>query len=212
MLNVAVTGNVAAGKSTVVRWFAEWGAEVIDADRLVREVQRPGSSTLRAIVRRFGRGVLASDGSLDRNALRQQVLDDPAALASLNAIVHPAVRRRRDERAADAARRGVAVLINDIPLLFEVLDPEDFDLVVLVDAPVPVRRARLIELRGLTPDEADRLIATQLPADRKRPSSDIVIDNAGTIDELRSNAWSAWQSIAERASRHTPSPGHRDSS
>ena len=98
MLNVAVTGNVAAGKSTVVGWFREWGAEIIDADELVREVQRPGTAVLNAIVGRFGDDVITPDGSLDRGALRQKVLGDKAALAALNAIVHPAVRKRRDEQ------------------------------------------------------------------------------------------------------------------
>src|SRR3989442_1672197 len=113
MLNVAVTGNAGAGKSTVVRWFGEWGATVVDADQLVREVQAPGSPILVAIARRFGREVILPDGSLDRDALRGKVMGDDDALASLNAIVHPAVRRRRAELAAEAAARGDRVLMNE---------------------------------------------------------------------------------------------------
>ena len=95
MLNVGLTGNIASGKSTVVDLFRRWGATIIDADALAREAQAPGGEVLAAIARRFGADVLAGDGSLDRAALRAKVMGDDAALAALNAIVHPAVRQRR---------------------------------------------------------------------------------------------------------------------
>ncbi len=199
MLNVALTGNVASGKSTVLRWFAEWGAAVIDADQLVREVEAPGTPTLAAIARRFGPDVLRPDGALDRVALRRRVFGDPRALADLNAIVHPAVRRLRDARAAQARADGVRILVNDIPLLFETLDPAAFDLVVLVDAPVAVRRERLQRDRGLSREEAERIIASQLPADTKRARSDIVIENAGSLDALKTAARAAWERLVARA-------------
>ncbi len=199
MLNVAVTGNAAAGKSTVVKWFREWGATVIDADEIVREVQAPGSPVRSAIEGRFGPRVVRPDGSLDRAALRGAVMGDDKALASLNAIVHPAVKRRRDELAALARARGDRVLINDIPLLFEVLNPDDFDLVVLVDAPVELRRARLVRDRGLPSPDADRLIASQLPAAHKRARSHNVIDNDASLADLETRARAAWQSILQRA-------------
>jgi len=198
LLNVAVTGNAASGKSTVVRWFRDWGATVIDADQLVHEVQAPGSPELSAIARRFGHEVIRPDGSLDRDALRGKVLGDDTALAALNAIVHPSVRRRRAELAEAARARGVRVLVNEIPLLFEVLKPADFDLVVLVDAPVAVRRARLVQ-RGLSGEDADQLIASQMPAERKRERSHIVIENAGTTQELERHARDAWAAITARA-------------
>jgi len=197
MLNVALTGNVAAGKSSVLRWFASWGAAVIDADSLVREAQRPGTPTYAAIVRRFGEKVLLPDGTLDRAALRARVLDDDEALQALNQIVHPAVRRRREELANRAAAQGARVLVNDIPLLFEVLDPSQFDVVVVVDAPSGVRRKRLLG-RGLSEREADQLMASQLPSDLKRRQADIVIDNAGSLEDLRASAESAWREIIRR--------------
>jgi dephospho-CoA kinase len=206
MLNVAVTGNAAAGKSTVVQWFRKWGATVVDADQIVREVESPGSPILQAIARRFGHDVILPDGSLDRVALRGKVMGDDDALATLNAIVHPAVRRRRAELAAAAQGRGDPVLIHEIPLLFEVLNPDDFDLVVLVDAPVDVRRARLTTLRRLPGQDADRLLASQLPTERKRERSHIVIDNEGTIAQLEAKARKAWEDILERARLDTP-PG-----
>jgi dephospho-CoA kinase len=194
MLNIALTGNAAAGKSTVARWFQEWGATLIDADQLVREVERPGSPTLAEIARRFGPEVLLHDGSLDRARLRGLILEDPARRAMLNAIVHPAVQARRAELVREAQARGDRVVIHDIPLLFEVLDPGAFDLVVLVDAPDSVRRARLHQ-RGLSDDEVDGLFAAQRPAAAKRPRSDIVLDNLGSLDDLMRAAWEAWQTI-----------------
>src|SRR2546425_978605 len=145
MLNVGLTGNIASGKSTVVDLFRRWGATIIDADALAREAQAPGSEVLAAIARRFGADVLASDGSLDRAALRAKVMGDDAALAALNAIVHPAVRRRRAELIRAARSRGDLLVVNDIPLLFEVRGPARFDVVVPVDAhgPNPRRPALL---------------------------------------------------------------------
>ena len=194
MLNVALTGNAAAGKSTVARWFQEWGATLIDADELVREVERPGSATLRDIARRFGPEMLLPDGSLDRARLRRLILEDPARRAALNAIVHPAVQARRAELMREAEARCDAVVIHDIPLLFEALDPDAFDLVVLVDSPDAVRRARLRQ-RGLSDQEVTQLCAAQLPAPEKRSRSDIVLDNLGSLDDLKRAAWDAWQRI-----------------
>lgn len=198
MLNVALTGNAAAGKSTVAAWFRQWGATLIDADAIVRDLERPGSPVLGQIVARFGAGVLAPDGTLDRAALRRAMLDDAAQREALNAIVHPAVQAERDARLGAAAARGDRVVVNDIPLLFEVMDPGAFDLVVLVDAPEALRRARLAE-RGLPAREIDRLLAAQLPAESKRARSDIVLDNGGTLVELERAAREAWRQITARA-------------
>ena len=188
MLNVALTGNIAAGKSTVVDWFRRWGATIVDADALAREAQAPGSDVLATIVRRFGKDVLAKDATLDRAALRGKVMGDDAALAALNAIVHPAVQGRRDELQEAARRRGDVLLVNDIPLLFEVLDPAQFDVIVVVDAPVALRRTRLRTRRGLSNEDADRMIAAQMEAERKRAQAHYVIDNDGSLDALEAQA------------------------
>lgn len=197
MLNVALTGNAGAGKSTVARWFKEWGATLIDADELVRELEAPGSPVLARIVQRFGNEVLLPDGSLDRARLRRLILDDPQARAALNAIVHPAVQARREALLEEARARGDPIVVSDIPLLFEAARPEAFDVVVLVDAPEAVRRQRLLE-RGLSPEEVDRLMAAQWPAERKRARSHVVLENAGTLEELRQAAWEAWQQMQDR--------------
>jgi len=188
MLNVALTGNIAAGKSTVVDLFRRWGATIVDADALAREAEAPGSEALAAIAGRFGADVLAPDGSLDRAALRGKVMGDNEALTALNAIVHPAVQRRRAELQHAAREHGDALLVNDIPLLFEVLDPAQFDVIVLVDAPVAVRRTRLRALRGLSNQDTDRMIAAQMSSERKRAQSHHVLENAGTLAELETQA------------------------
>ncbi|MGH7521556.1 MAG: dephospho-CoA kinase [Gemmatimonadales bacterium] len=210
MLNVALTGNIAAGKSTVVDLFRKWGATVIDADALAREAQAPGSAVLAAIAKRFGADVLAADGTLDRAALRGKVMGDDPALTALNAIVHPAVQQRRLELQRAARERGDAIVVNDVPLLFEVLDPAQFDAVVLVDAPAAVRRTRLRALRGLSNQDADRMIAAQMPSERKRAQSQYVIDNAGTRPALEQQARTVFTSLRERAARtgvHNEAPG-----
>jgi len=202
MLNVGLTGNIAAGKSTVVGLFRRWGATIIDADELVREAESPGSEVLAAIVRRFGADVLAPDGSLDRGALRTKVMGDDAALAALNAIVHPAVQRRREELQRAALERGDALVVNDIPLLFEALDPSQFAVVVLVDAPDALRRTRLRAMRGLSNEDVDRMIAAQMPSTKKRERSQFVIENTGTLAELEARVRTVFRELRRRAAVH----------
>jgi dephospho-CoA kinase len=201
VLNVALTGNIAAGKSAVAALFGEWGATILDADRMVRELQAPGSPVLADIAARFGADLILPDGGLDRPALRAFVLRNDAALAALNAIVHPRVAERREALMAEARARGDRIVVNDIPLLFEAADPEAFDAVVLVDAPPALRRRRLVEQRGLDPAEADRMIAAQLPSDAKRERSTFVIDNDGDRAELERNARAVWRGLERLAAR-----------
>ena len=199
MLNVALTGNIAAGKSTVVDWFRRWGATVVDADALAREAQAPGSEVLATIVRRFGTDVLAKDGTLDRAALRGKVRGDDDALGALTGIVHPAEHGRREELQEAARRRGDVLLVNDIPLLFEVLDPAQFDAIVVVDAPVALRRTRLRTLRSLSNEDADRMIAAQMSAERKRGQAHYIIDNDGSLDALEAQAHDVFVELRRRA-------------
>ncbi|HET8622472.1 MAG TPA: dephospho-CoA kinase [Gemmatimonadales bacterium] len=195
MLHVALTGNIAAGKSAVADLFRRWGATVIDADRIVHQLQRPGTGVFSAIVRRFGGGVLNADGTLDRSALRRRVMADPDDLAALNAIVHPAVRQEAAALLAAAARDGARIVVSDIPLLFETEDPSRFDAVILVDAPEAVRLARLVHNRGLTPPEAARMMAAQAPTVEKRARSTYVIDNDGDLAWLERRAREVWDRL-----------------
>jgi dephospho-CoA kinase len=205
MLSVALTGNIAAGKSTVADLFRRWGATLIDADQLVREVQAPGSPVLVAIADHFGHGVLLPEGQLDRPRLRAIVMADPAARRALEAIVHPAVQARRRARVDEARVRGDQIVVNDIPLLFEVLDPADFDAVVLVDAPEAVRLGRLIRDRGMTEVEARRVLAAQAPSGPKRAwrggpqhEGPFIIDNDGDRARLEERARAVWEELVAR--------------
>jgi len=198
-LSVGLTGNVASGKSSVGRLFESWGARLIDADRIVHELQRPGTPVVAAMVARFGAGILAGDGTLDRAGMRRLVTADPAARRDLEAIVHPAVRARRDQLMTTARQAGVPVVVQDIPLLFETMDPAGFDAVVLVDAPASTRRDRLIRDRGLSLEEADRLMATQMPSDAKRSRSQFVIDNDGDRATLEARTRAVWEALLTTA-------------
>jgi dephospho-CoA kinase len=199
MLNVALTGNIAAGKSTVAELFRSWGAGLIEADRLVRDAQAPGTPVLRLIAARFGADLIGPAGELDRAALRQRVMGDPAARAELERLVHPEVARRRAALLAEARARGARIVVSDIPLLFESLDPAAFDAVVLVDAPEPVRRARLVARRGLSAADADRMLAAQLPSAEKRTRSAYVIDNDADPAALERRAREVWEALVARA-------------
>jgi dephospho-CoA kinase len=198
MFSVALTGNIGAGKSTLAELFRRWGATVIDADQIVREAQEPGKPVFAEIASRFGQGVLRPDGRLDRAALRAMVTKDPAALADLNRIVHPEVHRRRRELLAEARARGDRIVVSDLPLLFETGAAEEFDAVVLVDAPEAVRRERL-RSRGLPAEELAGMMGAQLPSPSKRVRSDYVIDNDGDLPTLERAAASVWQALVARA-------------
>lgn len=195
MRSFALTGSVAAGKSTVGALFREWGATVIDMDVLVRELQRKGEPVFNAIVEAFGPEVLDHHGELDRRSLRRRILASPDARRRLEAIVHPAVEGRRRELLAAARARGDLIVIADIPLLFEAGDPAAYDGVIVVDAPVEVRRRRLMEHRGFDGHEADLLIAAQLPADQKRAHATWIIDNDGERDQLTHRAREVWKAL-----------------
>lgn len=199
MLNVALTGNIASGKSTVAELFRLWGATVIDADLLVRDAQAPGSPVLRAIAARFGQDLIDPAGVLDRKALRRRAMGDPAALADLNRIVHPDVLRRRAALEQEARNRGDRIVVSDIPLLFEAADPAAFDAIVLVDAPVALRRARLLAQRGLSAEDAETMLASQAPTGPKRERSTFVIDNDDDRAVLEARARAVWAQLVARA-------------
>jgi dephospho-CoA kinase len=195
MLVVGLTGNIGSGKSTAARMLEERGVPVIDADVLAREAVAAGSPALAAIVARWGSGMLAADGSLDRAALRRVVFARAEERRALDAIVHPDVKARRDALLAAARARGDRVVVCDIPLLFEAGLEDEVDVVLLVDAPRDVRLDRLVRDRGLSSAEALAMIDAQLPAEAKRARSDYVIDNDGTVEALRGRVDGTWRAI-----------------
>jgi dephospho-CoA kinase len=196
MVVVGLTGGIGSGKSTVAAMMADLGAVVVDADALAREAVAAGTPGLRAVVERFGPAVLAEDGSLDRAALAGVVFDDRAALADLNAIVHPLVR------AAIAARLAVldgtdSVVVLEIPLLVESGRSYGESAVVVVDCPEDVAIRRLVEGRGMDPGDAGRRIAAQVSRKERLAAADVVIDNAGSLDDLRRQVDALWRRLGE---------------
>lgn len=199
MLLVGLTGNIAAGKSSVAAQLVERGATLIDADVLAREAVAKGSPALATIIQRWGPGVLGPDGALDRAALRRIVFTDERERAALNAIVHPEVDRRRTRALEAAAQAGARIVVLDIPLLFETQREHEVQRIVLVDAPVAVRRERLIRDRALDPAEAEAMIAAQLPSESKRARAHYVIDNDGSRERLRERVDALWTALERDA-------------
>jgi dephospho-CoA kinase len=203
---VGLTGNIASGKSVVADMLAQRGATIIDADDLSREAVVPGSPALAAIVARWGKSVLSDDGTLDRAALRKTVFHDRSELVALNEIVHPEVARLREQQMKAARARGDRVVVSVIPLLFERHLADEFDYIVLVDAPRAVRLDRIVRDRGLEEAEAMDMIASQMPAELKRARADWVIENAGSRKELESEVDRLWNELAgDRAASLTAS-------
>src|SRR5256885_2757310 len=203
MLLIGLTGNIASGKSEVARMLAERGATLIDADVLAREAVRPDTQALKDIVKRWGNDVLQQDGSLDRAALRQIVFADQNELDALNRIVHPGVTRLRDREIARAKERGDQIVVCVIPLLFERNLVEEFDAIVLVDAPRPIRLERLVATRGLEETDAMNMIVAQMPAELKRARADYVIENNGSLADLERDVDALWSSLHRNAERLT---------
>jgi dephospho-CoA kinase len=203
---VALTGGIASGKSTIAARFAEHGAVVVDADQIVRDVQRPGSPVLADIAAEFGVSMLASDGSLDRPALGARVFGDPDAVARLNAIVHPAVRLESARRFAAAFSDDPgAVVVYDVPLLVEARASDPWELIVVAHAPAEVRRRRLVELRGMSETDAAARISSQVSDDARLAVADVVIDTTGSIEETLHQTDDVWARlpdlVAARAAR-----------
>ena len=199
MLLIGLTGNIASGKSTVARLLSERGATIIDADVLARRVVEPGMPAFDEIVRRWGSDVVAPDGSLDRDALRRLVFSHHEQLEELDEIVHPEVAAYRDRLVEEARQRGDRLVVQDIPLLFERGLVEQFDRIVLVDAPRPVRLERLMRARGLSETESMDMITAQMPAELKRARADYIIENTGTIRELEERVSEVWQALEREA-------------
>ena len=199
MLLIGLTGNIASGKTEVARILADLGATVIDADELARDVVRPGTAALAAIVSRWGEGMLHPDGTLNRAALRAIVFSSEADRLELNRIVHPEVKGLRDQLVEEAKARGDVAVVAAIPLLFEVGLEREYDRVILVDAPEDVRLSRLVRRRGISEAEARRMMAAQMPAASKRPRADIVIDNDADLKALRRSVERAWNELTETA-------------
>ncbi len=199
MLIVGLTGNIAAGKTTVAERFAAQGVRVIASDQLARRAVERGTPALARIAERFGPTVLAPDGSLDRAALRRIVFADATERRALEAITHPEVERLRQAEIDAARAAGLPLVVCDIPLLFEVGLERRMDRVVVVDAPAELRRTRLVRDRQLSSAEADAMIAAQWPAESKRARADHVIVNDGSREVLAARTDAVLERLREAA-------------
>jgi dephospho-CoA kinase len=191
LILVGLTGGIGAGKSAVSAQLASHGAVVIDADVIVRQLQQPGQPVLRSIIERFGAGVLQESGHLDRAALADMVFNDAAALADLNAIVHPAVGREMLRR-IDEERDRDSVVVLDVPLLVE--NPRTGlcgVLVVDLDPDLAVRR--LVAGRGFSPVAARARVSRQASRSARRLAADWIIDNSGSRLDLARQVAQAWR-------------------
>ncbi|MEU1073832.1 MULTISPECIES: dephospho-CoA kinase [unclassified Streptomyces] len=197
MLKVGLTGGIGAGKSEVSRMLVSYGAVLIDADKIAREVVEPGTAGLAAVVEAFGSGILAADGTLDRPALGAIVFADPAKLAVLNGIVHPLVGARSAE--LEAAAGPDSVVIHDVPLLTENGLAPLYDLVVVVDAAPATQLDRLTRLRGMAKAEAEARMAAQATREQRLAVADLVIDNDGPLEALEPQVAEVWAELVERA-------------
>ncbi|QXQ11696.1 dephospho-CoA kinase [Paeniglutamicibacter sp. Y32M11] len=191
MLNVGLTGGIAAGKSAVAALLVEHGAVLIDADAIARAVVEPGTPGLAAVVAAFGQDILTPAGALDRPALGTLIFADTAARLKLNSIVHPLVRAQAEKLRADAVPQ--AVIVQDIPLLVESGQAGNFDLVIVVAAPLEQRLQRMVHDRGMSLDDAKARIAAQATDEERAAVADIVITNSGTLEELRNLVDSIWE-------------------
>lgn len=198
LLRVGLTGGIATGKSFCLNRFAELGAPTIDADVVSRQVVEPGTPGFDAVVRRFGSGVVAADGTLDRAALARIVFSDSAARRDLEAIVHPAVYDRTVQWFADQHAAGARVAIADIPLLYETNRLDRVDVIVVAACPPDVQRARLMARNGLSAEDAQQRIDAQMPIDEKRQRADFVIDTSGTMAETTRQVDDVWRRLLSR--------------
>ena len=190
MILVGLTGGIGSGKSTISSLLEGKGAIIIDADAIVREVQLPGSAVLTELAAKFGDGVLAADGSLDRQAVANIVFTDPEALKALNAIVHPAVGKEMNRRMIEQ-RTTDHVVILDIPLLTE--NPrEGLQGKIVVDVPVEVQVERLVQYRGFDEADARARISRQATREQRLATADFVVDNSGDLADLQPQLDKLW--------------------
>ncbi len=194
MLHIALTGGIAAGKSTAAAAFARHGAVVIDSDLLAREAVAPGSPGLRAVLETFGSDVVCADGSLDRAQLARIVFADEVARQRLEAIVHPFVRARSVELVA--ALPEEATVVHDLPLLVETGMADEFDLVVVVDVPVQVQVDRLMAQRGMSDSDAHARVAAQAGRKERLAAADEVLDGGGDVEALVADVDELWERLA----------------
>jgi dephospho-CoA kinase len=203
----ALTGGIGSGKSSVSERLAGRGAAIIDADEIVRQLQRPGQAVYVAMVERWGDRIVGSDGTLDRPTVAAIVFGNKAELDALNAMIHPAVRREMHQQAdALSARPGVVVF--DIPLLAEggPHDRRGASMVIVVDTPPEVAVERLMSYRGFSRTDAEARMGAQASREDRLAMADFVIDNGGDMAQLEAEVERCWAWIEDQPQTPWPPP------
>jgi dephospho-CoA kinase len=198
MFLVGLTGGIASGKSTVASMLERLGAEIIDADIIAREVVEPGTDGLSKVVAAFGESVLQSNGSLSREALASVVFGDQEQRSRLEAILHPLIKDRTSSRIATSS---AAVVVYVVPLLVEANVDYPFDFVVTIESGVETQTQRLIESRGLTPDEAAARISSQATEAQRVARADVRVDGSVALANLEAEVAKLWQLILQKAAK-----------
>jgi dephospho-CoA kinase len=214
MLRVGLTGGIASGKSTVSRIFASFGAKVLDADEVAREVLLPGQPAWKRLRQAFGQEFFHPDGTVKRKELRNLVFADPEKRSQLNAIVHPEVMKeinRRSEILSSSVQNGV--LLVDVPLLLEVGVANRFDKIVVVYVSESVQISRLLQRDGISEEEAKQALKVQMALSKKVEQADYLIDNSGTPEETLAQAEKVWEELiklARNQRRGEPAKGRNE--
>ena len=203
-MRIALTGGIACGKSTLAKFLRELGIRLLDADDVVHELEAPGGAAVPAIVARFGAGILAADGSVDRPKLAGIVFADAAARRGLEAILFPLVRSRLRAFTSEAARRGrppstAPLYIAIIPLLFESHWEGDYDIILAITSPLECQIHRMMRTRGYSRVQAEARLAAQMPVAEKAARADFVVVNDSTHEHLKDEARRLVAWLKERA-------------
>lgn len=200
MIIVGLTGGIASGKSTVAGFFSSAGAHIVDADQIAREAVAPGAPAFNAVVSLFGSTILGPDGGIDRKRLGDIIFNDPQKKARLEAVVHPRVRQRAAEITSRIiAQDSEAVIVQEVPLLFEVGMQNDLAEVIVVYVPESVQLERLMRRDGIDKKAALARIRSQMAIDEKRKRATIVIDNTSRVADTRKQAMAVYQRLKRRA-------------
>jgi dephospho-CoA kinase len=206
VLRVGLTGGIGAGKSEVSRRLASYGAVIIDADAIAREVVAPGTPGLAEVIANFGMEVVRADGALDRERLGEIVFAESAKLEQLNAIVHPLVGSRMTE--LETSAEPDAIVVHDVPLIAENGLAPAYDVVVVVDAPPAMQLERLVKLRGMSKEQAEARMAAQASREQRLAIADFVVDNSGSLAELDRQVGDLWAELRRRL-RRRQSPAYQ---
>lgn len=193
---IGLTGGIASGKSTVSALLLDKGAQLVDADVIAREVMLPGHPVLAAVVRHFGEDILAADGTLDRAKLGNIVFQNPEARQRLNGLTHPAIRQEIKDRMYRLEEEDPdRLIVVDIPLLYESELDNLFEKVIVVYVPRDIQRARLVERNGLTTEQAESRLNSQMDLEVKRSRADYVIDNSSDLKHTEAQVAALWDRL-----------------